>query len=350
MLSNKQIVLKNYIQGCPKESDFELRTTPLSTEIPYINGSKNAVLLKNLYLACDPYICHLLRPRTNSLFIHSPILPGSVVEGYGVAKVIKVSGNSDELKEGDYVWGITFWENYSWNFDPEKLLTKIHNNYTQLPLSYYAGILGMSGIAAYVGWNEICSPKRGETVYVSSAAGGVGHLVGQFAKMMGCYVVGSTSTNEKVDLLKKKLGFDDAFNYKEGDLRSNLKRYFPKGIDIYFDNVGGQMLEEVLLQMNIHGRIAISGSISQYNLIGPSEGIRNMFSLIEKRLTMRGFVELDHKQIIPKYVDWVVKMLEEKKVIYVEDVSVGLESAASVFVGIFQGHNIGKQIIVVAKD
>ncbi|KAL7143469.1 hypothetical protein ABFS83_08G193100 [Erythranthe nasuta] len=346
MLSNKQVVLKNYIQGCPKESDFELRTTPLSTEIPH-NGSKNAVLLKNLYLACDPYVCHLLRPRTKSLFVFSLVVPGSVVRGYGVGKVIKSS--YDGVKEGDYVWGITGWENYSWNFDPQKLLNKIHN-YTQLPLSYYAGILGMPGIAAYVGWNEICSPKRGESVYVSSAAGGVGHLVGQFAKMMGCYVVGSTSTNEKVDLLKTKLGFDDAFNYKEGDLRSNLKRYFPKGIDIYFDNVGGQMLEEVLLQMNIHGRIAVSGSISQYNLIGPSEGVRNMFSLIEKRLTMRGFVELDHKQTIPKYVDWVIKMLEEKKVIYVEDVSVGLESAASAFVGIFQGHNIGKQIVVVAED
>ncbi|KAL7103818.1 hypothetical protein ACP275_08G203100 [Erythranthe tilingii] len=344
MLSNKQIVLKNYIQGCPKESDFELRTTSLSTEIPQNNGSKNAVLLKNLYLACDPYVCHILRPRTKSFFVFSPVIPGSVVRGYGVAKVIKSS--YDELKEGDYVWGITGWENYSWNFDPEKLLNKI-DNYTQVPLSYYAGILGMPGAAAYMGWNEICSPKRGDIVYVSSAAGGVGHLVGQFAKMMGCYVVGSASTNEKVDLLKTKLGFDDAFNYKEGDLRSNLEKYFPKGIDIYFDNVGGQMLDEVLPQMNIHGRIAVSGLISQYNLDEP-QGICNMFSLIEKRLTVRGFVEFDgHEQMYTQYVEWAVKMLEEKKLIYVEDASLGLESATSAFVGIFCGRNIGKQIVVI---
>ncbi|KAL8046730.1 hypothetical protein ABFX02_08G192821 [Erythranthe guttata] len=203
----------------------------------------------------------------------------------------------------------------------------------------------MPGAAAYMGWNEICSRKRGETVYVSSAACGVGHLVGQFAKMMGCQ--GRASTNEKVDLLKTKLGFDDAFNYKEGDLRSNLEKYFPKGIDIYFDNVGGQMLDEVLLQMNIHGRIAVSGLISQYNLNEP-QGICNMFSVIEKRLTIRGFMELDgHEQMYTQYVEWAVKMLEEKKLIYVEDASLGLESAASAFVGIFHGRNIGKQIVVI---
>ncbi|KAI3466027.1 hypothetical protein Pfo_022690 [Paulownia fortunei] len=309
MLPNKQIVLRNYIQGCPKESDFELRSTAVSTEIPH--GSKG-VLLKNLYLACDPYICHLLRPDVPSVFPQSAIVPGSVIRGYGVAKVMKSAYG--ELKEGDYVWGNTGWEDFSWNFDPEKLLTKIKN--TDVPLSYYAGILGMPGIAAYAGLHEI---------------------------------FGSASTHQKVDLLKTKLGFDDAFNYKEGDLRSKLKKYFPKGIDIYFENVGGEMLDEVLLQMNIHGRVAVSGMISQYNLSEP-QGIHNLFSLVEKRLILQGFVEFEYKHMYPEYVEWAVKKLEEKKLIYVEDVNPGLENAASAFVGIYQGHNIGKQIVVVAED
>ncbi|GFP78684.1 2-alkenal reductase (NADP(+)-dependent) [Phtheirospermum japonicum] len=291
-------------------------------------------------------MCHLMRPNELSLFIQGSIVPGSVVRGYGVAKVMK-SGN-EELKEGDYVWGITGWEDYSWNFDPHKLLTKIHIT-DDVPLSYYAGILGMPGHGAYVGWNEICYPKQGEVVYVSSAAGGVGHLVGQFAKMLGCYVVGSASTNEKVDVLKTKLGFDDAFNYKQGDLRSNLNKCFPKGIDIYFDNVGGEMLEEVLHHMNINGRIAVSGMISQYNLNQP-HGIRDLFSLIKNRLNLRGFVQHDYTNAYPEYAEWTVKKLQEKKLIYVEEVIVGLETAASAFVGIFEGHNIGKRVVVVAQE
>ncbi|KAK6132590.1 hypothetical protein DH2020_033692 [Rehmannia glutinosa] len=278
LLPNRQIILKNYFQGCPKETDFELRTTNVSTEIPH--GSKG-VLLKNLYLACDPYSCHLMRPQGQSrLFTHSFIVPGSVVNGHGVAKVIK-SGD-EELKEGDYVWGITGWEDFS-----------------------------MPGLAAYVGWNEICCPKKGETVYVSSGAGGVGHLVGQFAKMMGCYVVGSASTNQKVNLLKTELGFDDAFNYKEGDLRSKLNKF--------------------------------------YNLKEP-QGIHNLFSLIEKRLSLRGFVVADYKHMYPEYAEWAIKKLQEKKLVYVEDVITGLENVVSAFVGIYHGHNIGKRIVVVAED
>jgi len=135
-----------------------------------------------------------------------------------------------------------------------------------VPLSYYIGILGMPGLTAYIGFNELSSPKKGETVYVSAASGAVGQLVGQFAKSIGCYVVGSAGSQEKVDLLKNKLGFDDAFNYKEEqDLVAALKRYFPEGIDIYFENVGGKMLDAVLLNMNKFGRIAVCGLISQYN-------------------------------------------------------------------------------------
>ncbi|KAL0396776.1 UNVERIFIED_CONTAM: 2-alkenal reductase (NADP(+)-dependent) [Sesamum calycinum] len=342
-LPNKQIILKNYVQGCPKESDLELKMGVASTEIP--EGSRG-VFVKNIYLACDPYMCHLMRPQRKSLFILSSIVPGTVIKGCGVAKVIKSA--YPELKEGDYVWGLIGWEEFSLVLNPEMILHKIQNK--DFPLSYYTGILGMPGLAAYAGFHEICCPKQGEVVYVSSAAGGVGHLVGQFAKLMGCYVVGSASTQQKVDLLKTKLGFDDAFNYKEGhDLGAQLKKHFPKGIDIYFDNVGGEMLDEVLLHMNIHGRVAVSGMISQYNLSKP-QGIHNLFSLIENRVTMRGFVERDYVHMHPQYGEWAAQKLQEKKLIYLQDVAIGLENAASAFVGIYHGRSIGKQIIRVSDD
>ncbi|MCD7469854.1 hypothetical protein HAX54_009165 [Datura stramonium] len=219
MLPNRQVVFKNYVEGYPKESDFELRSSMISSQIP--QGSKG-VFVKNVYLGCDPYMRHRMSAhKSKDVSLLVSFKPGSVIIGLGVAKVIR-SANAD-FEEGDYIWGMTGWEDYSLILNPNELF-KI--KYTDVPLSYYAGILGMPGLAAYIGFNNICSAKEGDVVYVSSAAGGVGQLVGQFAKMKGCYVVGSASTDEKINLLKSELGFDDAFNYKEGnDLSGALKRF-----------------------------------------------------------------------------------------------------------------------------
>ncbi|KAJ6324980.1 hypothetical protein OIU76_012129 [Salix suchowensis] len=241
--------------------------------------------------------------------------------------------------------GLTGWEEYTVIPNPERL-NKI--SHTGVPLSYYTGILGTGGIAAYVGFYNLCSPKAGETVYVSSACGGVGQLVGQFAKMMGCYVVGSASTEEKVNLSKTKFGFDDAFNYKEHDLAAALKRYFPGGIDIYFDNVGGKMLDEVIMHMKPHGRIAACGMISQYNLEEP-EGIHNMFNVVVKSLEIKGFVETDFKHIYPEYLEFAIRHLQEGKLVYVEDIAEGLENASSALIGVFHGRNVGKKVVRVAS-
>ncbi|KAK6244382.1 hypothetical protein QUC31_010791 [Theobroma cacao] len=346
MVGNKQVVLNNYVQGWPKEGDFRLQCT--ETEIESIPNGSEAVLLKNLYLACDPYMrhrmCdnHISQPGT---IFKSSFTPGSVLVGYGVSRVIQ--STHPDFKEGDHVWGLTGWEEYTMIPNPEKLF-KI--TYTGVPLSYYLGVLGVPGIAAHVGFFNLCSPKEGETVYVSTASGGVGQLVGQFAKMMGCYVVGSTSTKEKVDLAKDKFGFSDAFNYKEEhDLSAALTRYFPEGIDIYFDNVGGRMLDEVLLHMKAHGRVAACGMISQYNLEEP-EGIRNLFSMIPRRVEIKGYIETDFHHIYPQYHELAIKYLKEGSLDYVEDVAEGLENAASAYVGIFHGRNVGKQIIRVASE
>ncbi|XWS42992.1 hypothetical protein CRYUN_Cryun16bG0062000 [Craigia yunnanensis] len=340
MVRNKQVVLNKYVRGWPKDGDFRVNWS--ETECSSIPNGTVGVLLKNLYLACDPYMRHRMSHNHIShpgTILQNSFSPASVLVGYGVARVIQ--STHPDFKEGDHVWGLTGWEEYTIAHNPQNL-NKIP--YTDVPLSYYLGVLGMPGIAAYVGFYNLCCPKKGESVYVSTAAGEVGQLVGQFAKMMGCYVVGSASTKEKVDLSKGKFGFSDAFNYKEEpDLGAALK----KGIDIYFDNVGGQMLDEVLLHMKPHGRIAACGMISQYNL-EEAEGIRNLFSLIPKSVEIKGFVETEFKHIYPQYLELAIKYLKEGSLEYVEEVAEGLEKAASAFVGIFHGRNVGKQIIRVA--
>lgn len=340
-VSNKQIVLKNYVSaGIPKESDMELRTTTLQLKAP--EGS-NAVLVKNLYLSCDPYMRSRMRNIQGS-YVES-FTPGSPIVGYGVARV--VDSDHSNFKKGDLVWGFTGWEEYSIVTSTQTLFKIQH---TDVPLSYYTGLLGMPGMTAYAGFYEVCSPKKGETVFVSAASGAVGQLVGQFAKLCGCYVVGSAGTKEKVELLKNKFGFDEAFNYKEEqDLDAALKRFFPNGIDIYFENVGGKMLDAVLLNMNLHGRIAVCGMISQYNLEEP-EGVNNLFCLITKRIRMEGFLVFDYYHLYPKFLEMILPCIKEGKVRYVEDVAEGLESAPAALIGLFTGRNVGKQLVVVSRE
>ncbi|KAF5942251.1 hypothetical protein HYC85_019893 [Camellia sinensis] len=432
-VSNKQIILKEYVSGFPKESDMVVKTAS--------RGLEERHLVKNLYLSCDPYMRVRMRKMEDS-YVES-FTPGSPIIGYGVARVLD-SGHPN-FKKGDLVWGITGWEEYS-VIKAQESVFKIQN--TNVALSYYTGILGMPGMTAYVGFYELCSPKQGEYVFVSAASGAVGQLVGQFAKLLGCYVVESAETKEKVDLLKNKFGFDEAFNYKEEDLEATLKRmvanmdnlvqgmpklklvwfivfiykkngidfkfftffgnekmvftyfqikfslspppprlatihaatahlsenkelatltidiflqksvatplikifprYFPNGIDIYFENVGGKMLDAVLLNMRLRSRIAMCGMISQYNLEQP-EGIHNLFCLITKRVRMEGFVVSDYYHMYPKFLDMILPHIKEGKITYVEDIAEGLESAPAALIGLFVGHNVGKQVYVLVK-
>ncbi|KAM0052644.1 putative oxidoreductase [Helianthus debilis subsp. tardiflorus] len=339
-VQNKQIILKDYVNGFPKESDMPLITSS-SIHLNLPEGS-NAVLLKNLYLSCDPYIRGRMSESKGS-YVDS-FTPGSPIEGLGVAKV--VDSTHSNFKKGDLVWGGTRWEEYCIIDDPQ-VLFKIQD--TDVPLSYYTGILGMPGMTAYAGFYEICAPKKGEYVFVSAAAGAVGQLVGQFAKLSGCYVVGSAGTKEKVDLLKSKFGFDEAFNYKEEqDLEAALKRYFPDGIDIYFENVGGKMLEAVLPNMRFNGRISACGMISQYNEQG--DGVRNLVHIVTKSLRMQGFIVTHYFPMYPKYMEMIMPLIKQGKICYIEDVVEGLESAPAALIGLFSGKNVGKQVVVVARE
>ncbi|TYH26657.1 hypothetical protein ES288_A02G006200v1 [Gossypium darwinii] len=291
-------------------------TVDKNLKLKVASDSKD-ILVKNLYLSCDPYMRLLMTNRSSEIF--GPYTPGTPITGFGVSKVI--DSRNPEFKEGDLVWGITGWEEYS--------LLKSR----------------MPGLTAYGGFYEVCAPKKGEYVFVSAASGAVGQLVGQFAKLMGCYVVGSAGTQDKVELLKNKFGFDDAFNYKEEpDLNAALKRYFPEGIDIYFENVGGKMLDAVILNMRVHGCIAVCGMISQYNRDQP-EGVHNLMSIVYKRVRIEGFAVFDYYPQYSKFLDFILPYIREGKVKYE-----GLENGPAALIGLFSGCNVGKQVIVIAPQ
>lgn len=302
------------------------------------------LIVKNLYLSCDPYMRGRMSKHDEPSYVPD-FIAGSVITGYGVSKVV-YSGHPG-FNAGDFICGRTGWEEYSVITNPENFF-KI--KYADVPLSYYIGILGMPGFTAYIGFYEICAPKKGDYVFVSAASGAVGQLVGQFAKLMGCYVVGSAGSDEKVDLLKSKFDFDEAFNYKkEPDLNATLKRYFPEGIDIYFENVGGAMLDAVLLNMRPHGRISACGMISQYNLEKP-EGVHNLMHIIVNRIQFKGFLIFDYYHRYHEFVEKVIPDIRQGKIKYVEDKVEGLENGPAALISLFKGLNVGKKLVVIAHE
>ncbi|GJN13503.1 hypothetical protein PR202_gb00215 [Eleusine coracana subsp. coracana] len=338
---NRRVILKRYVTGFPSEDDMEVVTGTARLAVP---AGSTAVVLKNLYVSCDPYMRGRMTKHEDPTYVPD-FVPGEVLTAFGVSKVV-ASGHPG-FAVGDLVWGMTGWEEYTLVPNPA-LFFKI--NHPEIPLSYYTGVLGMPGMTAYVGLFHVAKPKKGEYVFVSAASGAVGQIVGQLAKLTGCYVVGSAGSDEKVNLLKAKFGFDEAFNYKkEADLNAALKRYFPEGIDIYFENVGGAMLDAVLLNMRLRGRIPVCGLISQYNLEQP-EGPRNLACVITKRLRMEGFIVTDHFGEYHKFEEEMAGYLKEGKITYIEDVAVGLEKAPAALIGLYTGRNVGKQLVKVANE
>ncbi|KAF8041608.1 hypothetical protein BT93_A0262 [Corymbia citriodora subsp. variegata] len=332
-MRNKQVIFRDFLPkgAFPKESDMEV--TESTVELTgAVAESSEGVLVKNLYLSCDPFMRNRMRKLANpSESYIASFEPGSPVTGFGVARVLE-SGHPN-FKKGDLVWGITGWEEYSLLPAPGTCFKIEH---TDVPLSYYTGLL-------------VCSPKKGETVFISAASGAVGQLVGQFAKLSGCYVVGRPAAKKR-SLAEEQARFDEAFNYKEeSDLDAALKRYFPEGIDIYFENVGGKTLDAVLLNMKLHGRISVCGMISQYNLEQP-EGVHNLMQIILKRVRMEGFSVFSYYHLYPKFLEIVLPWIREGRIVYVEDTAEGLENGPAALVGLFSGRNVGKQVVLVARE
>ncbi|KAF8400652.1 hypothetical protein HHK36_013951 [Tetracentron sinense] len=343
-VTNKYVTTKNHIDGAPKESDFELQSTILALSV---EPGSNDVIVKNLYVSIDPYQLNRMKSYSSSqkaINLSTRHSPGQVIDAYGAGKV--VASANPGFEKDDLVVGMIGWEEYS-VVRGSSMLKKVAKEF---PLSYHVGILGFSGLTAYGGFYNVCKPQKGEKVFVSAASGSVGNLVGQFAKLFGCYVVGCAGSKQKVDLLKDKLGFDDAFNYKEeSDLKSALKRYFPNGIDIYFDNVGGEMLEAAVDNMNISGRVAVCGVISEYTGTG-RRSAPDMLDVVYKRLTIQGFLAADHMCVYTDFISLTSDHLRHGTIHPLEDISQGIENIPMAFAGLFHGDNIGKKMVQIAED
>ncbi len=326
---SRQIHLKNRIIGMPKEEDFEV------VEVPLPEPDAGEVLVKNIYTSVDPY----MRGGMRSAELGKPLGGGCV------GRV--VLSNNDRFKAGDYVTGYLGWRDYY--IASAESVTPIDT--TIAPLQSFLGVVGMPGRTAYFGLLDIGQPKEGETVFVSAAAGAVGSIVCQIAKIKGCRVVASAGSEEKVSWLIEKAGVDAAFNYKQIDnLETELRQHCPDGIDIYFENVGGKHLQAALAVMNMHGRIPLCGMISQYNDIEPTPGPTNLSSAIGKRIKLQGFIVTDFMARNNEFYRDMRQWIGEGKITWEETIVESLENAPQAFIALFTGKKLGKIIVKVDTD
>jgi NADPH-dependent curcumin reductase CurA len=331
---NRQITLAARPKGMPKPTDFKLVETPM----PEIGGGE--ILVKTLFLSVDPY----MRGRMNGgvSYVRGWDI-GEVLGGGTVGEVIQ--SNDHTLQPGDIVQSQMGWQAYGKAIGSE--VRKVDPDLA--PISTSLGVLGMPGLTAYFGLLDVGKPKKDETVVVSGAAGAVGSLVGQIAKLKGCRAVGIAGSSEKVAYIVDDLGFDGAFNYKRvTDYGSELKRQCPEGVDVYFDNVGGQISDAVFSHMNVFGRISVCGQISQYNLSLPEPGPRTTWHFIVQRLNMRGFLVFDFAEHYGKALKEMAGWVQAGKLKYREDIWDGLENAPEAFIDMLQGGNVGKRLVKVA--
>ena len=330
---NRKFTLAARPVGYPKPSDFNLATEP----IPVPKDSE--VLVHTNYLSVDPY----MRGRMNDRASYAPnVQIGEVMVGTVVGEV--VASKNPDFQVGDIATGGLGWQEYG--VSDGNNLRKVDP--TLAPISTALGILGMPGLTAYFGLLEICNPQAGETVFVSAAAGAVGSLVGQIAKIKGCRAVGSAGSDEKVDYVVDELGFDAAFNYKTTeDYGTQLAELCPDGIDAYFDNVGGAITDAVFPLINVKARVSICGQISQYNLENPEQGPRFLWHLIVKRAKIQGFLVFEfadkHDDGLRQMAEWI----QAGKLKYREEITEGFENAPGAFIGMLKGSNIGKQLVKV---
>ncbi|CAZ85126.1 unnamed protein product [Tuber melanosporum] len=347
MVSNKRVVFNSIPSGFPVAGkDLILDTV----EVDLDNVPQGGVITKNFYLSFDPY--QRGRMRAPDVVSYSPPFAlHQAITNDGISQIVR--SDNPNFKEGELCSGQTGTEEYTVHTEnTAKGLKKIHNPYN-LPLSYFTGVLGMPGLTAYSSLYEIGKPKKGETIFVSAASGAVGSIVGQLAKREGLRVIGSVGSDEKVAYIKNELKFDAAFNYKTTSTDDALGKYAPDGIDIYYDNVGGEALDAALAHGNLNARFVECGMISQYNLADPKDAypIRNIMWVVPRRYTIRGFIVGD-ADFGPRYYkehqENIGKWLASKELIYRESVSDGLDNAINGLLGLFHGRNFGKAVLKIA--
>ncbi|ULQ53142.1 NADP-dependent oxidoreductase [Flavihumibacter fluvii] len=326
-----QIVLANRPKGMPVLTDFRFE----DIELPVLSDGE--VLVEGVYYSVDPY----MRGRMNAAKSYAP--PFEVdkpIIGGVVAKVLE--SKSLDFVAGDLVTGRLNWRKK--DVVQEKLLKKIDASIA--PPSYYLGILGMPGMTAYVGFIHIGKPKAGETVVVSGAAGAVGVIVGQLAKIKGCRVIGIAGSEEKIRLLKEEFGFDEAINYKTcPDLKKAIADLCPNGVDIYFDNVGGEISDAVINNINFHARIPLCGQIALYNSSVPPMGPRLQPMLLSRSVLMQGFIIFNYESLFPEAIKEMSQWIKAGKLKFTETVIQGFEHLPIALLGLFSGENTGKMLV-----
>ena len=326
---SREIRLASRPPGIPTTANFTLAQTELKT-LP-----DQQVLVRNLFMSVDPYMRGRMNDRKSYV---PPFEIGKVLDGGAVGEVVE--SRAPGFKQGDAVISNFGWREY-FIASPKDLHPV---NRAVQPLSVYLGALGMTGMTAWAGLN-IVEVKAGDVIYISGAAGAVGNVAGQLAKIRGCKVIGSAGSMEKVKFLREECGFDIAFDYKTGPVIEQLKVEAPDGIDVYFDNVGGEALEAALSTLRVHGRIIACGGISGYNEEKPRPGPSNLFNITTKRLTMRGMIVSDALDSREEFENEVGGYLQSGKLKNKETVVEGLGQAAGAFIGLFAGNNIGKMVV-----
>jgi len=330
----KQIKLKNRPVGLPKNEDFEFSQTPIG------EPGEGEVLVRTIYISVDPY----LRGRMNDVKSYIPPFElDSVIKSGVIGQV--VASKTPNFQKNDVVMGTLGWQEYS--VVKEKEIRKIDADIA--PPSAYLSVLGMTGLTAYFGLLEIGQPQQGETVVVSGAAGAVGSVVGQIAKIKGAKVVGIAGSDEKVKYIVNELGFDEAINYKTEEVSTALEKACPQGIDVYYDNVGGVIADAVYPLLNKFARIPVCGAISSYNKEEKDIGPRVQSYLIKTSTLMQGFTVGDYSSRFGEGAEALAGWLQEGKLKYEETVTEGFDHTIDAFLDLFKGANLGKSIVKVTE-
>jgi NADPH-dependent curcumin reductase len=328
MPTNKQVLLAARPKGEVKESDFRI----VDVELPALGDGE--VRVQNHFLSLDPY----MRGRMDDAKSYAASTKlGEVMTGGTVGEVVE--SKNPKFAKGDRVLSMSGWQQYAQN--DGRGMQKIDTS--KLPISVYLGSVGMPGVTAWYGLKQIGKPKTGETVVVSAASGAVGSVVGQLAKSLGCRAVGVAGGREKCDYVVKELGFDACVDYKAGNLDADLMAAAPSGIDIYFDNVGGAVLDAVFKQLNAFARIPLCGLISGYS--GGAFPLNNYRALLVNRVNLQGFIVSEHMEFWPQALQELGSAVAGGRIKYRESVAQGLENAPKAFMGMLKGENFGKQLV-----
>ncbi len=331
-LKNTQVLLAHRPQGWVQESDFKI----VETDLPELKDGE--FLVMNLWLSLDPY----MRGRMNDAKSYAAKTElGDVMVG-GTVGVVTQSRNP-KFQIGTMVLGNFGWQRYGIS-DGKGL--RILPGDDNVPISAYLGALGMPGITAWIGLMSIGEPKPGETVVVSAASGAVGSVVGQLAKAKGCRAVGIAGGKAKCDYVVNELGFDACVNYKAGHFAEGLAAVTPDGIDVYFENVGGEILDTVLTRLNAFSRIPLCGLVSQYNVTQPY-AVRNFGALLTNRVKLQGFIVSEHTDLWPQAMQELKQLFVSGQLKYRETIADGLQNAPAAFIGMLKGENLGKQLVKV---